>query len=155
MLKSVLIQRRSHSVLTRPLAGDFFILGTVRLVLVGNVWNIRVVEVRVRHQSAYTKQSLLDCHLGTPLVLTKANSSVRVDVRVVYFSDELDFRILPGVIRREVDVEEKKTTREGGVIWSYDGCLPVEVVGFVLGASRAVGKWVLVLINKFFLDALQ
>ena len=74
---------------------------------------------------------------------------------MVYFGDELELRGLEGVIRREVDVEEENTTREGGVIWSHDGCLPVEGVGFVLGASRAVGKWVLVLINKFSLDAPQ
>jgi len=74
---------------------------------------------------------------------------------VVYFGDELELRGFEGVVRGEVDVEEENTTREGRVIRSHDGCLPVEGVGFVLGASRAVGRWVLAKVDQFFLDALQ
>jgi hypothetical protein len=54
-----------------------------------------------------------------------------------------------------VDVQEENTARERRVIGSHDGCLPVERVGFVLGASRAVGGWVLSKIDEFFLDALE
>ena len=74
---------------------------------------------------------------------------------MVYFRNELELRWLEGVIRWEVDVQEENTAREGGVIGTHDRCLPMEGISFVLGASRAVGGWVLAQIDEFFLDALE
>jgi hypothetical protein len=32
---------------------------------------------------------------------------------------------LEGVVSGEVNVNEEHTTSEGGIIWTFDGCLPV------------------------------
>jgi len=74
---------------------------------------------------------------------------------MVYFGDELELWRFEGVIRGEVNVQEEHTAGEGRVVWSHDGSLPVEGIRFVLRASRAVGRWVLAQIDKFFLDALK
>ena len=73
---------------------------------------------------------------------------------MVYFSDELELWRLEGVIRGEVNVQEEHTAGEGRVIRSHDGCLPVEGVSFVLGASRAVGGWILAQVDQFLLNTL-
>lgn len=74
---------------------------------------------------------------------------------MVYFRDELELWWLEGVIRGEVDVQEEHAAREGRVIRSHDGCLPVEGIVFVLGTGRTVGGWVLAEVDQFFLDALE
>ena len=61
---------------------------------------------------------------------------------MVYFSDELELGGLEWVVSGEVDVQEEHSTSEGAVVGAHDGGLPVELVGVVLGAGRAVGRWV-------------
>ena len=61
---------------------------------------------------------------------------------MVDLGHKLELRWFEGVIRWEVDVEEEDTAGVGRVFWAHDRGLPVELVGFVLGAGGAVGRWV-------------
>ena len=74
---------------------------------------------------------------------------------MVYFGDELELWGFEGVIRGEVDVQEEDTAGEGGVLRAHDGGLPVELIGLVLGSSRAVGRWVLAEVDQFLLNTLE
>ncbi len=149
--------RTSHSVLAGPFTGSRLVLSSVWLVLTCDVGNQRVVGVCISEQRADWQQNLWNCERRRPLILqdVKTNTSVRVDVGVVYFGDELELWWLEGVICGEVDVEEEDTASKGRVVWSHDSCLPMELVGLVLRTSWAVGGWVLAKIDKFFLDTLQ
>ena len=66
---------------------------------------------------------------------------------------ELELGWFEGIIRGEVYVEEEDAAGVGGVFRAHDCGLPVELVGFVLGAGRAVSRWVFAEIDQFFLDS--
>ena len=66
---------------------------------------------------------------------------------------ELELGWFEGVVRWEVDVEDEDAAGVGGVFGAHDCGLPVELVGFVLGAGGAVSRWVFTKIDQFFLDS--
>ena len=74
---------------------------------------------------------------------------------MVYFCDELELWRLEGIVRGEVDVQEKHAARVRGVIGTHDRRLPVERIRVVLRASGAVSGWVLAQIDQFFLNAFK
>ena len=147
----------SHSVLAGPFTSGGLVLGTVRLVLVGDVGHERIVRVGIGQQGADREEHLGDSERGRPLVLedVQTDAAVGVNVGMVNLSDELELWRLEGVIRGEVDVQEEHTAGEGGVIGAHDSRLPVELIGLILGAGGAVRRWVLAQVDELFLNSLE
>merc|ERR550525_1187770 len=80
---------------------------------------------------------------------------VDVDVGVVDFRSEGNLWWLEWIVGREMNVEEEDASCVGRVLRSHDGCLPVELVSFISGASRTVDGRVTTKVNKFLLDSFK
>ena len=91
-----------------------------------------------------------------PLVLQniKADTSVGVNVAVIYFGSEGHLGGLERVVRREVDIHEEHTARVWGLIRAHDSGLPVEQI-IAHRSTRAVSWGVLSDLIEFFLNPLQ
>ena len=109
----------------------------VGLVLVGDVGHERIIGVGIGQERADGKKHLGDGECGAPLLLenVEANTTVRINVRVIDACREVDLWWLERVIGGEVNVEEVDTAGIRAVIRSHDGCLPVELIFLVNGTS--------------------
>ena len=124
-------------------------------VLRGDLRDQRVERVGVRQEGADGEEHLGNGEGGRPLVFqdVEADLSIAVDVHVVNFGRECDLRGLEGVVGRELDVQEEYALVVRGVLRAHDRCLPVELVRFVSGASRAVRGRVSSEVNELLLDS--
>jgi hypothetical protein len=115
-------------VFPRPFSCHFFVSRSVSLVDMRNFWHQRVVGVGIRQQRTNGQQHLGDGEGRRPLLLedVQANGALRIDVWVVYFGLELYFRWLKGVIRREMNGDEKDAAAVGTVCGAHDGRLGKE-----------------------------
>jgi len=80
-----------------------------------NLWDQRIVGIRVCQHGADGEQNFRDGQCRAPLVSenVQADASVRVDVWVVDTGGEVNLRWLERVVCREVDGEEEDTARVG------------------------------------------
>lgn len=147
----------SHCVLFGPFFGSAGVLGLVSLVNLGDFWDKGIIGVGVGQQRTDGEKHLGDSKCWGPLVFkdVQADGTVGVDVWMVNSSGEVHLGWLEGVVSREVNVQEEHSSREGRVLWSHDGGLPVELIFLVNWASRAVCWWIFSKINKFLLDSLK
>ena len=127
----------SRGISLRPLARCIVVLLPVALVQISDFGHERVVRVGIGEEGADREKHFRDGEGGRPLVLedVQANRAIAVDVSMVNFRCERNLGRLEGIVGREMDVQEKDTPGVRRVIWSHDGCLPVELVLFVGGAS--------------------
>lgn len=140
-----------HRILRRPFPRSAIVPSFVSFEKLGNVWDQRVIGVRVGEQTANGKQNLTDGQGGTPLVLQniQTDTSIRVDVAVIDASSEMNLWRLEWIVRRKVDIEEENATCIGRVIGSHDSCLPVEHV-ITDWTCGTVGWRVLPQIDQFY-----
>lgn len=115
----------------------------VRLVKLGNVWDKRVIGIGIGEQGADRKKDLGDGEGGRPLVFqnVQTDTTVGIDVAMVDTCGEMNLWWFEGIVRWEVNIEKKDSTRVGRVFGPHDGCLPVKHV-ITNGSCRAVGRWI-------------
>ena len=96
---------RSHSIFASPLLGCRIIPLPVRIVDLGNLGNESNFCVWIGHQRLDGEEDLLDGECRSPLVLknVKENTSIRVDVWVIYACCEPTLGRLVWVIGRKFD----------------------------------------------------
>lgn len=58
----------------------------------------------------------------------QANIAIAVNVGMEHLGPECHLGRFEGIIGREMDDDEENATSIRTVIWTYDGCLPVEHV---------------------------
>ena len=124
---------------------------------VRNLWDERVIWVGVGQQGADGEEHLGDGEGGRPLVFedVEADRSIAVDVHVINFRRERDLGRLEGVVGWEVDVKEEHALMVRGILGAHDRSLPMELVRFVCGASRAICGWVSSEVDEFLLDSFK
>jgi hypothetical protein len=115
----------------------------------GNIRDQRIIWVRVRQQGTDGKKNFGDCQCRRPLVLenVKTDTSVRVDVAMVDTSREMNLGWLERVVCWEMNIQEEDTSCIWRVIWSHDGCLPMEHI-ITDWAGGAICWWVLAQVDK-------
>jgi hypothetical protein len=91
-----------------------------------------------------------------PLVFQdiQANSTIGIDIAVIYFGGKSAFRGLERIVRREVDIQEVHTTSIRRVVRSHDSSLPVEEI-ISNRAGRAVCWGVLGDLRQLLLNTLE
>jgi len=121
-----------------------------------DVWNKRIIGIRIRKKGTNAQQYLRDGQSRTPLILEniKTNTAIRIDVTVVDTCGKVHLGRLEGIVGREMDIEKEYAACIWGVIWSHDGRLPVEHV-IPYRPSRAVRWRVLAQVDKLLVDSLQ
>merc|ERR1719245_2319091 len=104
--------------------------GPVLQVHLRNLWHQRIIRVWVCEQRRNGEEDFGDCQSRAPLVLeyVQADRTIRIDVAVINLRREVHLGWLEGIIRREVDIQEKNATLVAGVWRPHDRCLPVEHV---------------------------
>ena len=84
----------------------------------GDLRDQRIIRVGVGQQGADAQQDLGDGQGRAPLLLEniQTDGSMGVDVRVVDPGGEAHLRRLEGVVQREVDVQEEKSSLVWGIL---------------------------------------
>lgn len=72
---------------------------------------------------------------------------------MVHFCSERYLGWLERIVGWEINVEEEHALVIGGVLWSHNRRLPVELITLVSGARGAVRGWISTEVNKFFLNS--
>lgn len=141
---------RLHRIFRSPFPGRTIVSSSVCFEKLSNIWNQRVIRVRIGQKTADREKNFANSQSRTPLILQniQTDSSIRVDVTVVDAGCEVNLWRLEGIIRRKVDIEEENTSGIRRVIWSHDCCLPVKHI-VPNWACRTVGWWVFSQIDKF------
>ena len=103
----------SHGILSRPLPGSRLVLSLVILVNLGDLWNQRVIRIRVIEQRAEREQDLRNGESRRPLLLQniETNGPIRIDVGVVDSGGEVNLWRLEGIVRWEMNVQKEDSTR--------------------------------------------
>ena len=145
----------SSCVLSRPFSGFIFICTSIFLVEFCDFWSKCIIWIRVSQEWWNWLQHFRDGIYWRPLVLQDENAdwSIGIDVWMIDLAWEIDLRRLKWVVSREVDFQEKHSALIWGIIWPYDGCLPLVDVRLIDWSSGTSCRRIFTEVLEFFVDS--